>query len=151
MLERALHEKIDSNLERIFRLLGLRYAQSDIHSAYIGITGHDRRLRANAVEFLDNVLKKEVKRYLFPIVDNIPDDFKVRRGHELFGLSFASREEGMRHLVEGPDPWLASCAIHALGSSASPALRTAIEARKDDPNPVVRETARRALACARTL
>jgi len=142
LLRKALEEKIDKNLERIFRLLGLTYSQRDIHGAYLGIVSRRKELHASAVEFLDNVLKKEVKKYLFPIVDSISMELRIRRGQELFGVHIADSDAALRYLIEGRDPWLKACAIFALGADASDELKNLARKSAGDPNPVVRETAR---------
>jgi HEAT repeat protein len=142
LLHRALSEKIDEILERIFRLLGLSYSQKDIHGAYLGIIGHKRELRASAVEFLDNVLKKETKKYLFPIVDSITLDLRIQKGQELFGIHISNHDEALRYLIAGRDPWLKACAIFTLREDASDELRQLAREKTEDPDPVVRETAR---------
>jgi HEAT repeat protein len=142
LLRRALQEKIDEDLERIFRLLGLTYSQKDIHGAYLGIISKRKELYASAVEFLDNVLKKQVKKYLFPIVDSISMDLRIRRGQELFGVHIADPDAALRYLIEGRDPWLKACAIFALKKDSSAELKKLARQSIKDPNAVVRETAR---------
>ena len=142
LMRKALEEKIDENLERIFRLLGLTYSQKDIHGAYLGIISKRKELYASAVEFLDNVLKKQVKKYLFPIVDSISMDMRIRRGQELFGVHIPDSDAALKYLIEGKDPWLKACAIFALKDDSSAELRKLAKRSIDDPNAVVRETAR---------
>ncbi len=142
LLQRALEEKQTANLERIFRLLGLRYPPDDIYSAWQGIVSSERAMRANAIEFLDNLIHSGIKRYLLPILDNLPSATLIRKGEELFGQRFDGREEALAYLLDGNDPWLKSCAIYASSSSLSPRLRRRIEAAADDAHPTVRETAR---------
>jgi ATP/ADP translocase/HEAT repeat protein len=142
LLQKALDEKIQGNVERIFRLLGLKHSQKDIFGAYLGFIGNSKQLRASAVEFLDNVLSKDVKKYLFPIVDNITDDFKLRKGQELFGVVIESREQALAELITGDDPWLAACAMYSVAESCPDDLRAVIEERLRDPDAVVRETAK---------
>jgi ATP/ADP translocase/HEAT repeat protein len=142
LLRRALEEKVDENLERIFRLLGLTYSQKDMHGAYLGIISNRKQLYASAVEFLDNVLKKEVKKYLFPIVDPISMDLRIRKGQELFGVHIADSVAALKYLIEGRDPWLKACAIFTLTADASAELKKLAKETLGDPNAVVRETAR---------
>jgi ATP/ADP translocase/HEAT repeat protein len=143
LLQRALTEKMASNLERMFRLLGLTYSQRDIYSAYVGMNSENRQLKANAIEFLDNVLKREVKRYLFPIVDNITLDFKVKRGEELFEFGIRDRTAAMKYLIEGGDLWLKACAIFAVNDDDPPELFDCVRKCLADPHPIVQEIAQR--------
>ncbi|UCH83504.1 MAG: HEAT repeat domain-containing protein, partial [Candidatus Latescibacterota bacterium] len=140
LLAKALEEKIDQNLERIFRLLGLRYPARDIYSAYLGIVSTKKDLRANAIEFLDNILKKDLKKYIFPIMDNIDDEVKIRKGRELFGIQFEDINEALSYLIKGRDPWLRSCAIYTVTPDLPEALGDLVKSSRNDPHPVVRET-----------
>lgn len=146
LLERSLRQKMDANLERIFRLLGLRYGQDDLHGAYLGITSGQREPRASALEFLDNVLKREVKRYLIPIVDNLAVDLKIRRGDELFDLGIRDAAGALEYLIGGDDPWLRSCALYAAAGRRLPGLAALAARCAQDPDPVVQETARLVMA-----
>ncbi|UCG61114.1 MAG: HEAT repeat domain-containing protein [Candidatus Zixiibacteriota bacterium] len=141
LLLRALQEKQDQNLERIFRILGLTYPPSDIHSAYLGIVSTKRTQRASAVEFLDNLLKSNIKRYLFPILDESSAERVVRKGEELFGIRVTTREEALEGIIKGRDAWLKVCAIYCCKGGMTERLRAAIESAVGDGDPVVRETA----------
>jgi len=61
---RALAESMQQELERIFRLLGLLYPHLDIHSAYVGLQSKSVSVHDNALEFLDNVLKPQLRETL---------------------------------------------------------------------------------------
>ncbi len=64
-----LERRLDAGLERIFKLLGLRYAQKDIEIAYEGLLSDKLEARTNALEFLDNLLTGDLKRALLPIIE----------------------------------------------------------------------------------
>ena len=65
-----LERRLDHGLEQIFTLLGLRYQQKDIEIAYQGILSEKQEIRANAIEFLDNLLQTNLKQTLLPLVEN---------------------------------------------------------------------------------
>ena len=146
LLQKALSEKIDQNLERIFRLLSLSYSGKDMLGAYLGITGERKELKASAVELLDNVLRKEVKKYLFPIVDTVEIESKIRAGTELFGTLIRDRNAGLDYLLKGNDPWLKTCALFSMQGDVPAELRDAVDACRRDAHPVVKETADLVLA-----
>ena len=52
---------MQQELERISRLLGLLYPHLDIHSAYLGLQSKNLSVHDNALEFLDNVLKPQLR------------------------------------------------------------------------------------------
>jgi AAA family ATP:ADP antiporter len=128
-------------MERIFRLLGLAYPPEDIYSAYLGIVSDRKAMRASAVEFLDNLLKSDLKKYLLPIVDEVSMDLAARRGRELFGIAIFTRDEAVRFVLESADPWLRACAIFAAGDSVSGEVEERVRAAARDSDRIVRETA----------
>ncbi len=145
LLRKALAEKRDQNLERIFRLLGLRYPPQDIFNAYRGVVSGDGAARANALEFLDNVLDRDKKRYLFPFLEQVPMEVVLQKGQELFERRIETREQALDHLIRGPDAWLRACAIYNAPEADSLHLRGLVEEARRDPDPIVRETAEKAL------
>ncbi len=66
-----LEEHLEYALEQIFTLLGMRYPQKDIEIAYKGIKSEQEEVRANALEFLDNLLQKDLRQTLLPLVEHV--------------------------------------------------------------------------------
>jgi ATP/ADP translocase len=146
LLARALDERLTFNLERIFRLLGLSHPPRDIHSAYLGIVSAEKSRHASAVEFLDNVVGRNVKKYLFPIIDRISESVAIKRGQELFGFEVETREEALIRLMRGPDAWLKACALFCVKETDSDEVKRAAGEAVRDPDPLVVETARLVLS-----
>ncbi len=69
-LARLLEQRLDRSLERIFRLLGLKYPSEDIMAAYADFRSPKEELRVNALEFLDNLLEPNLKKVLVPIMES---------------------------------------------------------------------------------
>ena len=65
-----LERRLDNGLERIFKLLGLRYQQQDIDIVYTGLLSEKQEAQHNAIEFLDNLLSGDLKRTLLPLIEN---------------------------------------------------------------------------------
>ncbi len=141
LLQTAIIEKQDENLELIFRLLGLRYPPKDMLNAYGAIVSQQEGIRANAIEFLDNVLQKDLKKYVLPILEHSTVEMETLRGRELFGLRIESRDQALEQLIRGHDPWLKACALFSCIGTRSPELERLIEEAQTDPDPIVRETA----------
>jgi len=141
LLKRALDEKQQVNLERIFRIMGLVYPPNDIFSAYQGYVSGKKTLQANAIEFLDNLLGRDVKRFILPIIDDLPVDVVMRKGQELFNINTRSSEEAILNLINGKDTWLKCCAIYSTLDMESPVLREKVIELKNDPDPIISETA----------
>jgi len=97
----------EESLERLFRLLGLRYDQRDIYDAYLGITSEDSTLRSSAVEFVDNLVDYGTSKYLLPLLDDNTGRQAVSEGRTLFDLSIRSWQRAQSYVEEADDPRLA--------------------------------------------
>ena len=115
LIQRALKERLDQNLEVIFRLLGLQYPQNDIYSAYNALRGTRADRRASALEFLDNLLHKNLKTIILPLLEEPSADRLISRASALFGIQTVGRSEALRIILNQPDVWLRACALHEIG------------------------------------
>ena len=141
LLRQALDERLQQNLERVFRLLGLVYPPRDIYNAYQGVVSGKRMLYANAIEFLDNLLNPDIKKCILPMLDDVTTETVLRKANELFQLNRTTREEGLVYLIGGRDSWLKCCAIYDAADSESQEVRDLVKTATNDPDPTVRETA----------
>lgn len=66
----ALKESMNSELERIFRLMKLLFPALDLQKAYHGIQSNDPVTHSNALEFLDNTLNPQLRTLLVPLIDS---------------------------------------------------------------------------------
>ena len=141
LLKKALREKQEQGVERIFRLLGLCYEPQDMYHAYLGYVSGDSSTRASAIEFLDNVLDSPLDHQLVPLLDPTAA-ISSRRDADIFGTRMHSREQVLAHLMGGNDAWLRACAVLNLSSSSDEEERSdLLERAREDANAVVRETA----------
>lgn len=124
LLRRALEEEKRASVERIFRLLGVVYTQQDIYGAYVGLTSGDKERRANAIEFLDNVLHRDVKRLVMPIVED--------REPSGSGRPAATRARAFEGIFAGRDTWLKACVRFAARADGLSDLVRLDEAFVDD-------------------
>jgi hypothetical protein len=100
---------MEQELERIFRLIGLLARRAAVHDAYVGVRSTDSLVRANALEYLENVLKPELRDVLLPLVDpQVSDAARAAIGTRLIGTTVETTEEAMATLLASPDPWLRS-------------------------------------------
>jgi AAA family ATP:ADP antiporter len=111
LLARSIEQRLHDTLERLFRLLGLRYPARQIYSAYRAFQGRNHEDAVAAMELLDNVLERDLKRILLPLLD--APDHLLEAGRELFGVEVPSTEAAIRDLIRSRDPWLVACAMAA--------------------------------------
>ncbi|UCF04697.1 MAG: HEAT repeat domain-containing protein [bacterium] len=142
LLMKALEERLDYNLEIIFRFLGLRYRPRDMYDAYLGIVSDRTNLRANAIEFLDNILTPDLKRFIIPIVEPAPPEYLIELIRERFGYEVPSEDESIDILLEGTDTWLKVCAIFLAASIGHRKSVEKVKRLAGDREAIVRETAR---------
>jgi hypothetical protein len=93
-------------LERIFRLLGLRYDQRDIYDAYLGITSPDPALQDSAIEFVDNLVDYDTRRFLLPLLEDTDSDRIVEVGAQFFDHAIRDWDAATRYLRAADDPRL---------------------------------------------
>ena len=98
-----LERRLDAGLERIFKLLGLRYPQKDIEIAYEGLVSQKQEARTNAIEFLDNLLTGELKRALLPIIEESALDIASDEVLQKIKHKVPSEMECFRLLLGGND------------------------------------------------
>jgi AAA family ATP:ADP antiporter len=143
LLIQALKEREARCVGDIFLLMGLRYDPQDMNRAYVGIISKTPRVRASALEFLDNLLKKRIRGLLLPIVEpSDPADFKARAA-ELLGVRIDTRKDALVQLLEGDDPWLTACTLFVLDPQERQGLSAQLDRAAKDPRALVREAAER--------
>ncbi len=141
LLIKALREKMEEVVERIFRLLGLLYNPNDMYGAFLSLRSISADKQSTAIEFLDNVLVDEDLKYVFPVVDGRQESNKLQEGRNLFTLSKLSYDEGLLELIEGDDLWLKVCAIYSVSPVCPSSLQTSVEKATHSPDELVKETA----------
>jgi AAA family ATP:ADP antiporter len=109
LLVRAVRERQARTLEDIFHLMGLRYGPKDMATAYQGLISPRRDLRASAVEFLDNLLRRRIREVLIPILEPGPLPELQAHARALFGGALEDKAQALDHIARGRDPWLRTC------------------------------------------
>jgi ATP:ADP antiporter, AAA family len=144
-LARALKESMQQELERIFRLLYLLYPRLDLHSAYVGLQSTSVSVHDNALEFLDNVLKSQLRDMLVPLLDSkITVSERAQLAQRLVRAKIENQEQAVAELVASDDPWLKSCGAYAIGTLGIKSLEDKLDGCLNESDPLLRETARAA-------
>ena len=142
---RALKESMEQELERIFRILGLLYPHVDVHAAYLGLQSKSVSVHDNALEFLDNVLKLQIREMLVPLLDGrVTIAERVRIANRLVRASIDNPEQAVITLLASEDSWLQSCGAYAVGMLRLRALECELDRCLQHGDALLRETARAA-------
>jgi ATP/ADP translocase/HEAT repeat protein len=143
LLGSALSEKVAQAEARLITLLGILYPESEIELLFAGLqdaVAHDAtRRRAHAVELLDNVLDRPLRRRLFPLLEDLPREVKLRAAREVFPLPPADRTQRLADLLADESAWVRACTLFLCGERREGALRAPIAENLDHASPVVRE------------
>jgi ATP/ADP translocase/HEAT repeat protein len=141
LLARTLEERLRQTLERLFRLLGLRYPPQQIYAAYLAVNRRRSEEYAAALEFLDNVMDRELKRVILPLLDSAAHDPRVTADVEPL-----TAEAAIRELIRDKDPWLKACAIAAAAEHNLRGLSRDISEAAEQAGDDVTQVARSAVA-----
>jgi AAA family ATP:ADP antiporter len=136
-----LERRLDATLERIFRLIGLRYPPDEIMSAYEGIKSGNEHLRLNSVEFLDNLLEPSLKKTLLPIAESAV--FERLSSETLIQLKVKVPDEKkcLALLLEGRDIKLKMAVLQLIGSLKIKDYAGLLQPYLKSPNAKLREQA----------
>lgn len=141
LVVRAIRERMDHELERIFRLLGLLYPPQDIHNAYAGLYSGRTHLEANSLEVIENLLRPEHYRMLAYVLDpEVSLSERLSFAGQFVHTTVDSRAEALRVLLKSEDRWLAACALHEIGRQRVAELNSDLQQVQHDNDPLLRET-----------
>jgi AAA family ATP:ADP antiporter len=94
LLVRLLGDKETNAVDRLFRLLGLRYRREDFSSIYRGLSSEQPAIRASSIELIESALPVPLRGAVIGLVDDIEDEqrlvaagnFHKRLGHDYRGV-----------------------------------------------------------------
>jgi ATP:ADP antiporter, AAA family len=138
----TLEETIAHEQERIFGLLSVLYPQQDFQSAYHGLRSSNTSVHDNALEFLDNILKPQLRQLLVPLLDGqVMPAQRARIAARLVHVNIDTPEEAVLTLITSDDPWLRSCGAYAAGIFQFRSLESHLDRCLEDSDPLLRQTA----------
>jgi hypothetical protein len=146
LLANTLEERLQRTIERLFRLLGLRYPPREIYATYLAVHGGRREETSAALEFLDNILDRDTKRYVLPMLD---PSARPGRGREFFGIKDQDATAAIRELIRSDDPWLTACAMAAAADLRLSSLVPQIQEASRNAGAEVSQVGERAMAALR--
>ncbi len=82
-LAKELENSLARTMRRVFELLGLVHNREDILKAYQNIQAGTKKALDYSIELLENILQKDVKDCLLPLLEDTPFEEKVRQSRRL--------------------------------------------------------------------
>lgn len=133
-LVRLLESRMDGHLERIFRLLGLKYPTEDILPIFEGLQSQRPDLRVNAVEFLENLLDASLKKVLIPVLETALLDGITAETIENLDINIPDEYTCYETLLETKDVKLRMAVLQLLGLTKDPRFVPLVQ-RYAEPEP----------------
>jgi AAA family ATP:ADP antiporter len=141
LLRDALTDSMERVKERVMWLLSLLYPGQDVRRAWAGLRSGDPTKRANAIEFLDNLLKGNLKQYVFPVFSDASQAQRFRTSLGFLRVDAVDTESALRALLEQDDMWLIAATVWEIGIRRLTGFRDKILTFLNSENVVLRETA----------
>lgn len=145
-LIKLLERRLDGTLERIFRLLGLRYPADDVIPVYEGLRNIDPEVRMNSVEFLENMLDPNLKKTLMPIAETALLDTVSNEAITNLKVKIPDERTCFELLLEGRDPKLKLTVFRLIASMKGVEYIDLIQPLLESPQTKVHKAAHALLA-----
>jgi AAA family ATP:ADP antiporter len=145
LLRQALSDSMERVKERIMWLLSLIYPAKDIRRFWAALNSIEPNKRANGIEFLDNLLTGDIKRYVFPVFSDAPQEQRFRASVDVLRTGTIDTESAIRALLEQSDVWLRAATVWEIGIRGLTGLRDMIAELSNSEHVVLRETASKVL------
>jgi len=144
-LIKLLERRLDVILERIFRLLGLKYPPEEILPIYEGLQSDSRDLRINSVEYLDNFLNGHLKKILVPIVETAMLQSVTEQTIEALKIDVPDQLACMEMLLKSRDIRIKMAVLYLIEQLQDRKYLPLMESYSKHSNVKIRDCARRAL------
>ncbi len=141
-----LERRLDSGLERIFKLLGLKYLQRDVEIAYEGLLSEKHEAQASAIEFLDNLLTGDLKRRLLPIIEESALDVSSEEVQQQIKHRIPSEKECFEQLLMGNDFKVKLAVLYLIKQQADPGYLNLVKEYAESDDPKIKTFALKALS-----
>lgn len=131
VLARALEEDRAKIEERVFYMLGIVCGRDRMLAIHEKLNSRDARLKADALEALDNLAPRPLARQVLQLLEPSP---AVKEQPQPLAPLLAS-------LANHAKPWIRACTAYYLGYDAQADRENLLQVRLSDPVSIVRETA----------
>lgn len=140
-----LEQKLDSDLKRIFWVLGLSYPPGLILPLYDDLRHKDHNMRINTVELLDNVLDPNLKKVVLSIVETAMLDKLSGDDLDRLDLTVPTEISCYESLLKGKDEEIKEAVLNLLAALNNPEFNELIRLAVDDEHNRIRNLAKKLL------
>ncbi len=146
-LKEAIQEELASNFDLIFEVLSLSYEPQSIFQIRENLESGTTEGVNFALELLDLVVAEELKPRLFPLLDDISTDEKIKLLQNFFPLQKMESMELLFAIINRDynkiNNWTKACAIKAFWNVGLKEIKDDLIAQLFNPDPLLRGIAAR--------
>lgn len=140
-LMQLLEQRLDRQLQRIFRFLGIKYPPNDVEPILNIILNGKEEQRIHAIEFLDNILDNQLKKELIPIAESILVEAISEEKIKKLNLKMLSEAECYRTLLERKDSKLKLAVLYLIEKTNDSKYKPLVELVINDTNDNIKNKA----------
>ncbi len=145
LIRQALQEEIHDNYERLYLLLGLMYDPQSVSLVRKNIELGSSETITFALELLDVFIDKEIRRLLFPVLDDISVDEKLEKLQDDFPRDRFDEIQVLKQILNRDfnqiNQWTKACALYTLNQIEEFQVTDSIIAHLFNPDPLLSEMA----------
>jgi len=115
LLLSAIKGKEANTIERLFRLLALRYPAEDFHQIFSALHSDSSRARASGQELIAQILRPPLREAVLALVDDLNDEERLNQGrafHTPLGFDY---EEQLDQMLDSSSETLQSMTVFHIG------------------------------------
>jgi len=140
-LKEAIQEELKSNFDLIFELLSLSYESQSIFQIRENLESGTSEGVNFALELLDLVVAEELKPRLFPLLDDISQDEKIKLLQNFFPLQKMESRDLLYAIINRDynkmNNWTKACAIKAFWNLNLKEIKDDLIAQLFSPDPLL--------------
>ena len=145
-VEKLLYDRLGGHRDNVFSLLALGADRHDMLRAKQRLMSDKKKLRAQAIEYLDNVLWDRLRRPVMAVVDDAPLTERLELAHRRYGLVVKNREATLRELLHAARDdtnvtWLGAGALLMVAEARLRGLFPDVERLVEEGSGLLGETA----------
>lgn len=142
-LSGVLETKLQNCYQRIFSILSLMYGNTLFDNVYFNITQKfvSNTHRSNALEIVDNMVEKDLRHIILPLIEMKNDEEKLKLGYNYFKIKQSELIEILEIFLTDDSDWVRSITLYTVAQEKIMEISDKMEIFICDPSPVVREVA----------
>ena len=142
-LNSVLETKLDNCYQRIFSILSLMYGNQLFDNIYFNITQRyvSNSQKSNALEIVDNIVDKDIRPVIIPLIEIKNEKEKMRLGFSYFKIRKMELFEILEDFLVDDSDWVRAITLYVVAQERIFEISDKISMFLYDPSPIVRETA----------